>query len=1201
MINLVKSEKLIWILSMKKILKWLFVSLFGLYLIFGYFILPYLITSQAPAIVKEQMGANLSIKSASFDPFGFELKLHNIDFSSPENEPVLRLKKLVANYELYDIFRGVIRIKEIGLIEPEIFVLKDKEKRFNFAWLLDSNKTTQEPVKKDNKKSDLPSIIMEYFHIKDATIVYADMSKEPAFSVALDKLGFRIYDIDTKDMSHSEGGIRFFTHVNDGGFIDFRSKLLSLEPLSVDGSFDFESGKIYTGWSYMREILNLEIADGRLYAHTDFFFNADDINATRLENIALKLERLRIKPKKEHHDILHVNKIELNDATLYPIAQNGHLDTLKINTVALHVKRYKDGSISWQNYLKMDKTPKEKEPEEPKEISSSSVPWDITLDNFILHDFKADIYDEGIKPSQHLVLNEFNLSAKNLHSLGGHYLNYQMALRFNNTMLCNSVGAVAHSNLDANGSFICKGIDLTWFNDYVSDATAKSFKKFDLTLQSSKLRFSLPYSVAQNEKDISIRLNGADVNLENFRLNQKSSADTLMRFSNFSIKGVDVDTSKESLHVRDIILNKPRIYAKKYKDSSINFNKLTEPKDTDAPKKTDKSENSSKSKWLAKIDNFKIKRAGVFFDDSSVDKKARMKVNEFNLHVRDISSDMKHTFKYDSNMRINDKGKLFLLGKVTPEPLHVTSSINLKSLQLKDINPYLAQTLNLYLQDGYVEFKGDANFQPDSAYPDLQVKGNVGILDLVSNDSRNDKTVVSFSEVRAKPFYFDLKPDRLSIDELKVDGLYTNIHIDSNKTLNFSQLTKQSDTTAKKVDTNETNGSKAFAVNIVKLDMNNTMMDFADDSLPLKFKTHVHDVEGSIYGISSEKELTSYVSLKGVIDKYGSMKVDGSLNSANPKKFTDLSVNFRNLALNNMSPYSATFAGRKIDDGKLSLSLKYKIIKSEILGENSIIIKKIKLGEEFEGESSLPLGLAVALLEDSDGMINLDMPVEGNMDEPDFKYGALVMKTLGNLIIKIVTSPFSFLGSMLGIEGDELKYIAFEAGDALLLPPEREKLDALAKALSKRPKLFLSIEASYAPKEDKYALQVKKLKELVAKRSKQKDANVLLDTKFVEGLYDELYTKDVRVKLQKELEKEYKDKIKFLQIYQKALLDGVIIKQTVTQKEIETLADKRALGIKNYLNVVHKISSERVKILQSVESQKSEDGFINSQMKISVE
>jgi hypothetical protein len=494
-------------------------------------------------------------------------------------------------------------------------------------------------------------------------------------------------------------------------------------------------------------------------------------------------------------------------------------------------------------------------------------------------------------------------------------------------------------------------------------------------------------------------------------------------------------------------------------------------------------------------------------------------------------------------------------------------------------------------------------FEPNSSKSEMAMKGSIKISDFVADESENDKTLIAFEEIHASPFYLDMKPDRLSIEELSISGMYSNIHIDSNKMLNLSQLAKENNTSVESIDTNETNQTqkKPFPVNIVKLNFKDGVTDFADDSLPLKFKTHIHNVEGSVYGISSEANLTSYANMEGVIDKYGSMKIEGSINSGSPKTFTDLGVNFRNLALNNMSPYTANFAGRKIDEGKLSLNLKYKIVESQILGDNSIIIKKIKLGDEVEGESSLPLGLAIALLEDSDGVIDIDMPVKGDMDAPDFKYGALVMKTLGNLIVKIVSSPFSFIGSMLGIEGDELKFIAYEAGESALLPPEREKLDALAKALEKRPKLSLKISGAYVLQEDKYELQKKKLEALVMQRSGQKETKVLLDMKFVETLYTEYYSKDEKIKLQKELQKKYKDKVLFTQKYQTALLDGVVIKQEITPDELDFLAKNRALSIRNYLNISQGIDENRIILSENSIGEVSDEGLINSAMEIVIQ
>jgi len=1190
---------------MKSKVKGIVLALSGAYLLFGFFILPYLITTQIPKIVKEKLSAELSIGDASFDPFGFELHLYDVSFVSPAGKPLLHLKESIVNVELYALLFGTIQFKELGFIEPELFVLKDKAGNFNFSWLLESDHNTTKEAKQEDRNATLPAVVMEYFHIKDASIVYNDISKKSPFSIALSQLGLRVYDIDTQKIENSDDRIRFFTNINDGGSIDVKSEVLSLEPLALQGSVNFRSGKIFTGWSYLQDILNLEIADGKMQAYTHFFVDTNDLNATRLDDIALKLEHLRIKPKNAYQDILTVKEINLNKGSLYPLAQSGRFDTLEIHDSALHVKRLADGSLNWEHYAKLATKSSTTASTEPSDGKHS--PWDVTLSHFALTDFKADIYDEGIAPSQHFVLNDLNLSAQNLHSLGAHALEYQMGLQFNSTMRCQSEGALAHSYLDAKGSFTCKDMDLTWFEAYTNEATDKSFEAFDLKVDKGILGFTLPYQIVQDENATVVRLDEAALTLDNVNLKQKSIPKTVLRFRQFSLDGIDMDTSDQSLHVKHINLHKPRIYAKKNSKGLIDLSTLVKPENEHkASSKAPVQKASSKepSPWVAKIDHADIERAGLYFSDASLPKTAQMSVNELNLHLNDIRSDLGHSFSYKSNMRINEEGKLFLSGKVRPKPLRVTTVMNLQDLQLPDANPYLAQSLKLYLDRGSVDMLAKIRFEPDTSNAEMRMKGKVAINDFVANMSESNKTIAAFKTISASPFYFDLKPDRLAIDELEIDSLYSNIHIDANKTLNFSKLLILKPEDNKTVPTQETNVSKSpkdnFALSIVKLDFKDGVTDFADDSLPLKFHTNIHDVGGTIYGISTDEALTSYVNFSGVIDQYGAMKVDGSLNSGNPKKFTDINVNFRNLALNAMSPYSANFAGRKIDEGKLSLDLKYKIVESQILGKNSIVINKIKLGEAFEGESSLPLGLAVALLEDNDGVIDINMPVEGNMDAPDFKYGALVMKTLGNLIMKVVSAPFSFLGSMLGIDGEELKFIVYEPGESTLLPPEREKLDALAKALAKRQKLSLEVSGAYDLKADRFALQKQKLQELVLQRSDQKEQNVLLDLDYVEDLYDEFYQDDSREKLEGSLKEIHKEGTAFDEAYRNALIEALIRKQEVSPAELDFLARARAVSIKNYLKVSHGLDETRILLAESSVSEASDEGFIQCEMKIAV-
>ena len=210
----------------------------------------------------------------------------------------------------------------------------------------------------------------------------------------------------------------------------------------------------------------------------------------------------------------------------------------------------------------------------------------------------------------------------------------------------------------------------------------------------------------------------------------------------------------------------------------------------------------------------------------------------------------------------------------------------------------------------------------------------------------------------------------------------------------------------------------------------------------------------------------------------------GQVDLFNPTDNLDIRVAFRNVDMSRLTPYMATFAGRKIESGKLSLDLEYKIQQRQLKGENKIVIDRLKLGERVESPTatSLPLDLAIAILQDSDGIINLGMPVSGSLDDPEFSYGGLIWKAITNVLTKIVTAPFRALGALFGGSGEKVESIAFEPGARQLTPPEREKLLKIAAVLGKRPKLALAVGGLYADV-DRVALQEVQLRRAVLTQS----------------------------------------------------------------------------------------------------------------------
>jgi hypothetical protein len=220
------------------------------------------------------------------------------------------------------------------------------------------------------------------------------------------------------------------------------------------------------------------------------------------------------------------------------------------------------------------------------------------------------------------------------------------------------------------------------------------------------------------------------------------------------------------------------------------------------------------------------------------------------------------------------------------------------------------------------------------------------------------------------------------------------------------------------------------------------------------------------------------LALDGRVRQYGDVKIKGELRPFDPKARTELTMVFNNIEMTDLSPYTAKFAGRKIESGKLSMDLRYRINQSRLQGDNQIIMDSLLLGEPVESATAmdLPLDLALALMRDADDRIDIGLPVSGNLENPQFSYSHLIWKALANVLTKIVSAPFRALGAVLGVDGDELDAVGFEPGRAVLPPPEAEKLVTLSQALVKRPQLVLVIRGAYDGRRDATALKDRTLR-----------------------------------------------------------------------------------------------------------------------------
>ena len=631
-------------------------------------------------------------------------------------------------------------------------------------------------------------------------------------------------------------------------------------------------------------------------------------------------------------------------------------------------------------------------------------------------------------------------------------------------------------------------------------------------------------------------------------------------------------------------------------DKTVNLAQLFGTKNP-APDTSDKNpqaENSDPWQFIAEtvsLSEFKTRVFDLTMDPDN----PLIDLEKINLTASRI--DGKSPSPFEMGLRVVQGGELTASGNFNPSGAQLESTITIKDLTLPILQPYISRIADLTINSGLLSTQGAFH---RAAKGDMAYQGQVEIADLQIIENSTRDTLLGWQQLQTSDFNLNLNPNGLEIDTIKLTGLKGKLLISEDKTVNVVEAfkSKSQPTEPKQEESVPKAPGSSFPFRIGKLSLDKGILDFADLSLRPQFATKIHELKGLIVGISSSPGARTQVELEGSVDKYGSNKIEGEINTFDPKQFTDIAMVFRNVEMTNLTPYSGKFAGRKIDYGKLSLDLKYKVENSQLLGHNKIVIDSLKLGEKVEipDAINLPLDLAIALLRDADGIIDIDLPVSGNLDNPEFRYGGLIWKALVNLLTKIVTSPFRALGALFGDGEEVLNAVNFEPGAREVPPPEQEKLAKLLKALTKRPQLKLVVTGRYHSDSDGRAIRQLQVRLALAETSgrvlepgedpgpvdfsnpdsQQRLAALFVD-RYGQGAYEELRVEMAPPGKSGKSKQAPEDPGELA----KLLFSDLIKRETVDPNLLKQLADDRAQAIVRQITGPDGIPPERIIIKPS--------------------
>ncbi len=738
-------------------------------------------------------------------------------------------------------------------------------------------------------------------------------------------------------------------------------------------------------------------------------------------------------------------------------------------------------------------------------------------------------------------------------------------------------------------------------------------KDFDALLENGTLDLTLPYQIDLS-KDLKASINEAKLSLSNIEIINKTTHKTAIKIPKVKLDGLNLNWPEQQVVVNNIDIDNSSLFTRLNKNKDFNLVKLFESKAQKTPKEEKKSPDSKPWDFVLKQAN--INKANISFTDASLKQPVKSNLSDLSLHVKNISSQKDLPITYKLGSTLNQKTDIKLEGDMVQKTQIINSKIDLKNLHVKDFISYIDPFINFNINDGSIDIKADTKTD-FSKEIDIKLLADTKINNLDINTKKGER-LLSWKQLDINGIKYNHNPMLLDIKNLKLNEPFIRVHIDKNGGSNFANLVKEEKKSVKKQK--PVTDSKPLKVKLGPMKMTNGSSDFSDLSLITPFKTRLHGLEGYFSTLDFESTTPSTMSIQGKIDKYGYTDIQGVILPFDIKKSAKLSVLLKNFDLTSVTPYSGKFVGYAIKSGKISMDLNYAINSANLKGSNKINIDTLNLGDKIQSPDAvnLPLGLAIALLKDSQGQIDIDLPVKGDMNNPEFSYGGVIWRAVGNMITGIVTAPFKFLGAMIGIEGDELKSIDFDKGSYLVISTEHEKLENLQKILSKRPNIKLELAGGYDIDFDTHELQKQKFKTIINAElyNMKLDTNSSKNDVYGTALKN-LYVKDFSNTKYEELkksfivvEKEDNNSSKKSKVKKEVKIDIVSfnnkMQEVITQnikipeEKLKNLAKKRAESLKNTLEKTYKIDTSRIKILPVKTQKAKRDRWIETTIDIAI-
>ncbi len=918
------------------------------------------------------------------------------------------------------------------------------------------------------------------------------------------------------------------------------------------------------GLSDKQPLLTIQSLQGDIRLWKSFFTWTPTISHFSVHSPHLYIARFSLLKGDEHYNFSDIiQHIKNHTATQHALTNNAKPQGFPFKAENIAVK---DGKLIYQDYIQ----------------HARFAYQDISLS---IYNFDADALLSAKVQKANKVPNQISFSV---------HKKARQSFAFN--------GRLQLFPLQVNGNYLLDHLNLPDLWPYLR-------RYFPVQLRHGSLS-AAGHVMLVTQKQPRLNLTEGRVSITNLQL--EHADESHLRIKALHIDGIAADVTKRNMVIDHITLAGVKLQSR-YTRQGADIRQFA------TMLQQQQSAAATASNWLVRVKSLTA-NASIRMKDDGLANNVVWQMNPVRVQLDDIYSDMRKPIRYSARVTLsNNRAISYLAGDKTKGIIESSGILDLKNqfsrsevsfhkMDITALQPYITPYFNLAVQRGYLSGTGKAvHYWGADKY---NYQGSLQISDFSTTDSHSNEPLFSWQNMAIDHISYNETSNVVKVDKIHFERPYAKIIIHKNRTTNIGEIKVKSETNsqlsiAQILHQRRLQKDKLLQLAINKITLHDGSAYFSDHSLRPSFSSAIRSIDGSISAFNSTGDTPARVQVQGKLDQYAPIHLSGQVNPLLEHPYLNLLMDIQSAELTSLNTYSGVYAGYYIDKGQMSLSVRYILDKGKLRGSNHVYIDQLELGKPSDSSlaTTLPVKLAIALLQDSDGVIDLGVQVTGNVDDPHFGFGNLVWKAFKNVVTKAVKAPFSMLANLIGSD-EELDRIAFAAGQTDIEPKQQKTLTALAKALRKRPKLKLDIQGSVNPNQDALAIAEQRIKQRLAamgvKNAPSLSASYISANKQARHAIEKLYAqkikksvyqqkKALRKRMQAGTGKSVDNKDLNVRLYA-SLYHQLLNSEPVAVDSLHQMAVDRARHVKSYLvNQLH-IDPTRVFLLSAnqAKSHKSE-------------